>query len=73
MDDALGNTFVIEVKDLLTEMKVVDECRAASTDAQGVLVVRDRTSLGGGQNVVRRLRRTGEVRRLRRDGASGRE
>jgi hypothetical protein len=33
MDDALGNTFMIEVKNLLPEMKVVDQCRASGTDA----------------------------------------
>jgi hypothetical protein len=50
VDDALRNAFVVEVKDLLSEMKVVDECRAARADAQGILVIGNGTTLGGGQN-----------------------
>jgi hypothetical protein len=52
MDHTLGNTLVVEVKDLLAEMKVVDERWTAGADAQRVLVVGDGAALRRGQGVV---------------------
>lgn len=50
MDDALGNPFVVEVKYILSEMKIVDKRRAARSDAQSILDIGNRTALGGRQN-----------------------
>ncbi len=43
--DALGDAFVVEVEDLLAEVKVLEQRRAAVADAQRVLVVGDRHAL----------------------------
>ena len=50
MHDPLGNALVVEVEDLLAEMKVLDQRRSALADLQGVLVVGDRPALCGGQD-----------------------
>ena len=50
MDDALGNALVVEVEDLLAEMEVLDQRRAARADLQRVLVVGDRAALRRGQD-----------------------
>ena len=52
----LGNALVIEVEDLLAEMEVFDQRRPALADLQRVLVVGDRTSLGGGEHLGFTLR-----------------
>ncbi len=39
--DALGNALVIEMEDLLAEVKVFERGRAARADPQGVLIVAD--------------------------------
>jgi hypothetical protein len=52
VDDTLGDPFVIEVEDLLTEMEVVDEKRSARTDAQGILVIDDRRALRGRKDLM---------------------
>ena len=50
MHHALGNALVVEVEDLLAEMEILDQRRAARADLQRVLVVRDRAALRGGQD-----------------------
>ena len=50
MHDALGNPLVVEMEDLLAEMKILDQGRAARTDLERVLVVGDRAALRGGQD-----------------------
>ena len=50
VDDALRDTLVVEVKNLLAEMKVLKRGRPARADPQRVLVVRDRNALLGGQD-----------------------
>ena len=50
MHDPLGNALVVEMEDLLAEMEVFDEGRAAGADSQRVLVVGDRAALRGGQH-----------------------
>ncbi len=50
MHDALGNALVVEVEDLLAEMKVLDQRRTARADLQRVLIVRDRSALCGRQD-----------------------
>ncbi len=50
MDDALGNALMVEMEDLLAEMKILDQGRPARTDLERILVIRDRTALGGGQH-----------------------
>src|ERR1700729_4663997 len=49
MHDALRNTFVIEVGDLLAEDEVLQQRRPARRGAQRVLVVRQRQALVGGE------------------------
>ena len=49
VDDALGDALVVEVEDLLAEVEVLEQRRAALADAQRVLVVGDRHALLGGQ------------------------
>jgi hypothetical protein len=41
---------MIEVEDLLAKMKVFEQCRSASPDAKGVLIIRDGDALLGGQD-----------------------
>ena len=47
--DPLGDALVVEVEDLLAEVEVVEQRRAALAGAQRVLVVGDRDALLGGQ------------------------
>ncbi len=47
MDDPLGNPLVIEVEDLLPKVEVLQQGRPALADAQGVLIVCDRSALLG--------------------------
>ena len=47
--DALGDALVVEVEDLLAEVEVLEQRRAALADPQRVLVVGDRNALLGGQ------------------------
>jgi hypothetical protein len=56
MDDALGNPFVVEVEDLLSEVKIVDEGRTTGADTQRVLIVGDRSALSGRQKGLTVLR-----------------
>ena len=42
---ALGNALVIEVEDLLAEVEILEQRRAALADLQGVLIVGDRNAL----------------------------
>jgi hypothetical protein len=45
MDDALGNAFVVEVEDLLAEMRILEQHRPARAIFEAVLVVGDRHAL----------------------------
>ena len=45
MNNSLGNALVIEVKDLLTKVEVLEQGRTARADSQRVLIVRDRHAL----------------------------
>jgi hypothetical protein len=45
VDDPLGDALVIEVKDLLAKMEILEQCGAACADSQGVLIVRDGSAL----------------------------
>ena len=58
VDDALGDALVVEVEDLLAEVEVLQQRRAAGADLQRVLVVGDGHALLGGQ---RRLARVGRL------------
>ena len=57
--DALGDALVVEVEDLLAEVEVLEQRRAALADPQRVLVVGDRHALlrrqPGAAAAVRRL------------------
>ena len=68
--DALGDALVVEVEDLLAEVEVLQQRRAALADLQRVLVVGDRHALRGGQlglagatSLMRLAARTDFVRR----------
>jgi hypothetical protein len=50
MHDALGNALMVEVEELLTEVKIFEGCGAAGTDAERVLIVGDGDALLGGQH-----------------------
>ena len=52
MDDALGNALVVEMEDLLAEMRVLHQCRAAGALSQRVLVVGNGRALLGGQDLI---------------------
>ena len=52
MDHALRNALVIEVEDLLAEVRVLDQRWAARALLEGVLVVGDRNALLRGEDVV---------------------
>ena len=52
VDDALGNAFMIEVKDLLAGDMVFQELRTARTGAEPVLVIGNRRALRGGQDII---------------------
>ena len=47
MDDPFGNALMIEVKDLLSKNKILEERWSARTDTKAVLVVRDRRAVIG--------------------------
>ena len=49
VDDPLGDALVVEVEDLLAEVEVFQQRRAAGADPQRVLVVGDRDALLRGQ------------------------
>ena len=49
VDDPLGDALVVEVEDLLPEVEVFQQRRAAGTGLERVLVVGDRDALLGGQ------------------------
>jgi len=51
--DALGNALVIEVRDLLAQDEIFQQRRAAQSGFQGILVVRDRHALVGGEHAIR--------------------
>jgi hypothetical protein len=46
MNDPLRYAFVVEVEDFLPKVEIFEERWSAGTDLQGVLVVRNRASLG---------------------------
>jgi hypothetical protein len=50
MYDALGDALMVEVEDLLTEVEVFENGRSPRADLQGILVVRHRSALRGGQH-----------------------
>ncbi|VTZ63650.1 conserved hypothetical protein [Sinorhizobium medicae] len=50
MHDALGNSFMVEVEDLLAKMKILDERGATLAGSQAVLIVGDRAALRRRQN-----------------------
>ncbi len=51
VDDAFGNTFVVEMEDLLAQNMVFQCHRAArAADLQGILIVRNRRALRCGQD-----------------------
>ena len=50
VNDALRDALMVEMKDLLAEMKIFDQGRPARPDLDGVLVVRNRAALRGGKN-----------------------
>ena len=50
MHDPLGNALMVEVEDLLAEMEIFEQRRAARADLERILIVRHRPALGGGQN-----------------------
>ena len=58
VDDALGDALVVEVEELLAEVEVLQEGRAAGPDPERVLVV------GDGDPLLRRQGRVAGVRRL---------
>jgi hypothetical protein len=49
MHDPFGNPLMVEMKHLLTEVKVVDDEWSQGPDAKRVLVVRNWSALGGRQ------------------------
>jgi hypothetical protein len=52
MNNALGNALMIEVLDLLSQMKVFEERRAPIADAQTVVGVGDGNTLASCQRVT---------------------
>ncbi|CUX52199.1 hypothetical protein AGR8A_pAt10001 [Agrobacterium fabrum str. J-07] len=50
VDDALGNSLVIEMEDLLAKMEVIHHERPARTDPKRILVVCNWSPLSGRQN-----------------------
>jgi hypothetical protein len=50
VDYALGNAFVIEVKNLLTEVEILQCGRAARSHFEGVLIIGDRRALSRRQD-----------------------
>ncbi len=45
MHYTLGNPLMIEMEDLLTKMKIFEQCGPTRPDAQRVLIVRDGSAL----------------------------
>ena len=52
VNDALGNALVVEMGDFLAENEVLEQRRPARAAREGILVVRDRRALVGGQRIV---------------------
>jgi hypothetical protein len=52
MDDALRDALMVEMENLLAEMKVFEEGGASGADFEAVLVVRDWAALSGGQDIA---------------------
>jgi hypothetical protein len=52
MDDALGNAFVVKVRDFFTHDEVFQQRRPARAGLQGVLVIRDFHALIGAQGLA---------------------
>ena len=50
VDDPLRDSLVIEMEDLLAEVKILQQGRPARTDLQGILVVGNRSPLRRGQH-----------------------
>ncbi|MNE31343.1 hypothetical protein D3C80_1249070 [compost metagenome] len=50
MNHAFWNSLVIEMENLLAEMKIIHEKRPARTDPKGILVIRNRPALRGRQH-----------------------
>ena len=50
MDDAFGNSLVVEVENLLAEMEILESRRASRADLQRVLIVCNRSALSGRQD-----------------------
>ncbi len=50
MHDALRDALMIEMRDLLAQNKIFQECRTAQTGFERVLIVRDRNALIRRQN-----------------------
>src|SRR4030095_126351 len=55
VDDALGDTLVVEVRDLLAQDEVFEERRAAQAGLQRILVVRDLDALIRGKGLPARV------------------
>ena len=49
MNDALGDALMVEVKDFLAEMEILEQRRAARALLEAVLVVGDRYAMLGGE------------------------
>ncbi len=52
MDDALGNAFMVKVRDLFTHDEIFQQRRPAGTALQRVLIVRDLYALVGAQGLL---------------------
>lgn len=50
VNHALGDSFVIEMENLLAKMEIIHDKRPARTNPKGILVVRHRPTLGGRQH-----------------------
>ena len=55
MDDALGNAFVIEMRDLFAQDEIFQQRRAANAGLERILVVADRHALIRGQPLAGRI------------------
>src|SRR6476661_3205906 len=55
MDDALGDSFVIEVRDLFTQNEVFEQRRPAQARLEGTLIVPDGYSQIRGQGALARI------------------
>lgn len=52
VDDSFRDAFVVEVGDLLPQMEILQQGRAAAARFQGVIGVREADALGGGEEVT---------------------